>query len=35
MVKMMEEHKEPFEKFWAEVKKVFPKIDFVGVKIEY
>ncbi len=22
------------EKFWAEVKKVFPKIDFVGVKIE-
>lgn len=22
------------EKFWAEVKKIFPKIDFVGVKIE-
>ena len=21
------------EKFWAEVKKVFPKIDFVGVKL--
>lgn len=22
------------EKFWEEVRKVFPKIDFVGVKIE-
>lgn len=42
VAKMVEENKDTrliqfsknlSEKFWTEVKKLFPKIDFVGVKI--